>query len=89
MGVVANMGNAPVVEDSREAGIGVVVDHDNQGAAQVELLHGAQPDALEAAEMTWPSMSTGSARSIHACCPADQPSRLLQREMSAPMAFVG
>ena len=44
------MGNAPVVEDPREAGIGVVVDHDNLGAAEVELLHGAQPDAVEAAE---------------------------------------
>ena len=31
------------------AGIGVVVDHHDPGAAQVELLHRAQPHALEAA----------------------------------------
>jgi len=38
-----------VVESAPAAGIGVVVDHDDLGATQVELLHGAQPDTLQAA----------------------------------------
>ena len=50
VGVAADMGHAPVVEGPPAAGIGVVVDHDDLGTAQVELLHGAQPDALEAAD---------------------------------------
>ena len=47
--VAADMGHAPVVQGPPTAGIGVVVDHDDPGAAQMELLHGAQPHALEPA----------------------------------------
>ena len=65
VGVAPDMGNAPVVQSSREARIGVVVDHDDLGAAEVELLHGAQADALEPADdhMTLHALRVGA---IHA-----------------------
>jgi hypothetical protein len=48
--VAPDVGHAPVVEGPPAAGIGVVVDHDDRGAAEGKLLHGAQPHALQAAD---------------------------------------
>ena len=50
VGMAPDMGDAPVVEGPPAPGIGVVVDHDDLGTAEGELLHGAQPDALQAAD---------------------------------------
>ena len=50
VGVPSDMGDTPVVQGPPAAGIGVVVDHHDLGAAEGELLHGAQPHALEAAD---------------------------------------
>ena len=50
VGVAPDVGDAPVVQGPGEAGVGVVVDHDDRGAAQGELLHGPQADALEPAD---------------------------------------
>ena len=50
MGVAPNVGDAPIVQGPGEAGVGVVVDHDDLRAAEGELLHGAQSDTLEAAD---------------------------------------
>ena len=50
VGVSPDVGDPPVVEGPPAAGIGVVVDHHHRGAAEVELLHGTQPDALQPAD---------------------------------------
>ena len=50
VGVPSDVGDTPVVEGPPPPRIGVVVDHDDLGAAECELLDGAQPDALEAAD---------------------------------------
>ena len=49
VGAATDVGDAPVLEDPGEARVGVVVDHDDRCAAEVELLDRAEPDALEAA----------------------------------------
>ena len=49
VGVAPDMGNVPVVQSAGEAWIGVVVDHDDLGATEVELLDGAETDALKTA----------------------------------------
>ena len=43
-------GTPQSLQGAPAAGIGVVVDHDDRGAAEGELLDGAQPDALQAAD---------------------------------------
>ena len=43
-----DMAHAPLIEDAGESGVGIVVDDDDFGAAEMELLHRAQPDPLEA-----------------------------------------
>ena len=49
MGPAAYVRDAPVRQDAGEPGVGVVVDHHHLGAAEMELLHRAQSDALEPA----------------------------------------
>jgi hypothetical protein len=50
MGMPAHMRNTPVVEGAPAAGVGVVVDDNDRGPAERELLDGAQPDALQATD---------------------------------------
>ena len=50
MGVPSDMGDTPVVQGPPAPRIGVVVDHHDLGPTEGELLHRAEPHALEAAD---------------------------------------
>jgi hypothetical protein len=50
VGMAPDVGDTPVVEGPPPPRVGVVVDHDDRGATERELLDGAQPDALQAAD---------------------------------------
>jgi len=49
VGVLLDVGDAPLLQDPGEPGIGVVVDPHDRGSAQVELFHRSEADALEPA----------------------------------------
>ena len=65
MRVAPDVRDAPVLQDAGEPGVGVVVDHHHRGAAQVELLHGPQSDALQPAHDDVAAPAFGRCR-IHA-----------------------
>jgi hypothetical protein len=76
----AHVRDAPVRQDAGEPGVGVVVDHHHLRPAEVELLDGAQPDALETAHNDVAGHAVGH-RGIH---PRMLPSRLAA-EVAAPL----
>jgi hypothetical protein len=72
MGTAVDVMDAPITQNAGEASIGIVVDHDDGGAAPVELLDCTEPDTLEPAHDDMAAPSSGSDR-IHArmmaiCC---------------------